>query len=186
MAMWQTNTQSDAKASTMLLYIVRIAEDDPRMGSTKRNKVMYFAERDHFRRKGEPITEAVYQKQDHGQTLRRMLPIERLLVEDGSVEQYEANYHGHRVDRLRALREPDMSDFSEAEIDSIDRAIEEARGESATQIRARSHDDLGWQAVGVGDDISWELANARLPEVTDRVRDRAQKLAQNLAERLGS
>ena len=161
----------------MLLYIAQCAADDPKMGAIKRNKVMYFAELDHVRRVGRPITAASYQKLAHGQALRRMKPIERKLVDEGAAVRFTSDEFDDRVDRLRAMRDPDLTMFNDSEIASIDKAIEEAWDDNATQIRERAHEDIGWLAVEMKQDIPWELAFARIPDVTDEIRERARDLA---------
>lgn len=68
-------TRDDRKTAELILLVAKHTEDDPTSGSTKLNKILYFAEVSHLRRTGSPITTSEYQKQPHGPTLRRTQPL---------------------------------------------------------------------------------------------------------------
>jgi hypothetical protein len=85
----------EGKTAELILLIAKHTEEDPTSGSTKLNKILYFAEISHLRRTGKPITGSDYQKQPHGPTLRRMPPIIRDLESQGAVKAIEEDYFGY-------------------------------------------------------------------------------------------
>lgn len=175
MSSWETHDES--KTAELVLLVAKHTEDDPTSGSTKLNKILYFAEISHLRRTGKPITGSDYQKQPHGPTLRRMPPLVRDLEDEGAAKEIEEDYFGYAQKKLVALREPDLSDFSALEIESVLDMVRQFWGKSAKEVSDISHEDPGWRAVEIGENIPLELAFVDRPEVTDTVRERARELA---------
>lgn len=179
MSSWEAHDES--KTAELVMLVSKHTEDDPTAGSTKLNKILYFAEISHLRRTGEPITGSEYQKQPHGPTLRRMPPIIRRLEDEGAAKEVEEDYFGYAQKKLVALREPDLTGFSAAEIESVMDMIRQFWGKSAKEVSDISHEDPGWRAVEVGDTIPLELAFVTQPEVTEAIRERARQLASDHA-----
>ena len=179
MSSWETRDES--KAAELVLLIAKHTEDDPTSGSTKLNKILYFAEISHMRRTGKAITGSEYQKQPHGPTLRRMPPIIRELESQGAAKEVEEDYFGYAQKKLVALREPDLSEFSAEEIESALDMVRQFWGKSAKEVSDISHEDPGWRAVGFGEVIPLELAFVARPEVTAAIRERARQLANDHA-----
>lgn len=176
MRSWQP--ANDEKIKELMLYVAEQTETDETVGSTKLNKILYFAELSHMRRTGEPITGAEYQKQPQGPTLRHMRPLVRDLEGEGSVKEVERDYHGMSQKRLFALRDVNLDLFSGAEIAAVDGIIRQFWGKTAKEVSEISHEDPGWFAVQMGEDIPLEMAFVKEPEVTDQVRNRARLLAE--------
>ncbi len=179
MSSWETHDES--KAAELILLIAKQTEEDPTAGSTKLNKILYFAEISHMRRTGEPITGSEYQKQPHGPTLRMMRPIVRDLDSQGAAKEIEEDYFGYSQKRLVALRAPDLSSFSGEEIASVMDMIRQMWGKNAKEVTEISHEDPGWQAVEQGERIPLEMAFVAQAEVTDEIRERARQLAKEHA-----
>jgi uncharacterized phage-associated protein len=175
MSSWETRDES--KTAELILLVAKYTEDDPTSGSTKLNKILYFAEISHLRRTGQPITGSEYQKQPHGPTLRRMPPIIRDLEEHGAAKEIEEDYYGYARRKLVALREPDLSEFTAEEVASVLDMVRQFWGKSAKEVSDISHEDPGWRAVEIGEKIPLQLAFVAQPEVTDEIRDRARQLA---------
>ena len=173
--------RDEGKTAELILLIAKHTEEDPTSGSTKLNKILYFAEISHLRRTGKPITGSDYQKQPHGPTLRRMPPIIRDLESQGAAKEIEEDYFGYAQRKLVALREPDLSEFSAEEIESALDMVRQFWGKSAKEASDISHDDPGWRAVDIGETIPLELAFVTRPEVTDALRERARQLASDHA-----
>lgn len=175
MSSWEAHNES--KTAELVLLVAKHTEDDPTAGSTKLNKILYFAEISHLRRTGEPITGSEYQKQPHGPTLRRMPPVIRHLESEGAAKEIEEDYFGYPQKKLVALREPDLSGFSAVEIESVMDMVRQFWGKSAKEVSEISHEDPGWRAVDIGEIIPLELAFVTRPEVTEALRKRARQLA---------
>lgn len=115
MSSWETRDES--KTAELIVLVAKYTEDDPTSGSTKLNKILYFAEISHLRRTRQPITGSEYQKEPHGPTLRRMPPIIRDLEDHGAAKEIEEDYYGYARRKLVALREPDLSEFTAEEVE---------------------------------------------------------------------
>lgn len=175
MSSWETRDES--KTAELLLLVAKYTEDDPTSGSTKLNKILYFAEISHMRRTGQPITGSEYQKQPHGLTLRRMPPIIRDLEDHGAAKEIEEDYYGYARRKLVALREPDLSEFTAEEVASVLDMVRQFWAKSAKEVSDISREDPGWRAVEIGETIPLQLAFVAQPEVTDEIRERARQLA---------
>ena len=141
MSTWEA--RDEGKTAELILLITKHTEEDPTSGSTKLNKILYFAEISHLRRTGKPITGSDYQKQPHGPTLRRMPPIIRELESQGAAKEIEEDYFGYAQRKLVALREPDLSEFSAEEIESALDMVRQFWGKSAKEVSDISHEDPG-------------------------------------------
>lgn len=179
MSNWESRDKN--KTAELILLVAKYTEDDPTSGSTKLNKILYFAEISHLRRTGQPITGSEYQKQPHGPTLRRMPPLIRDLEDHGAAKEIEEDYYGYARRKLVALREPDLSEFTAEEVASVLDMVRQFWGKSAKEVSDISHEDPGWRAVEIGEIIPLHLAFVAQPEITDEIRERAAQLASDHA-----
>jgi uncharacterized phage-associated protein len=148
----------ERKLTELLVYVAERLLPDTSGGATKLNKVLYLADFAHVRRTGSPITGAEYQKLRHGPAPRRLKPIRDLLVERGDVEISMEDFLGYSVHRLVPNRAADTSVFSEAELATIDKVIDDLDGLTARQVSDLSHEEAGWRLVEFGDAIPYEAA----------------------------
>jgi hypothetical protein len=166
------------KLAELLLYVAVALGDDPTAGTTKLNKVLYFAEFSHIRSHGAPITGAAYQKLPQGPAPRRLLPVRSGLIEAGAARLKKTDYLGYTQHRLVPLRSPDMSAFSDSELRAVGQAIDALRGKSAAAVSELSHRDMAWRMVEEGEDIPFSSAFvAPKSFVTDRSRKHAEQIA---------
>src|SRR3954469_19633300 len=70
----------------MLYFSQRGLDDGLVIGSTKLNKLLFFADFRAFSEIGQPITGARYQKLEWGPAARELLPIRDELLKDGEAE----------------------------------------------------------------------------------------------------
>lgn len=167
---------NERKLTELLVYVAERLLPDTAGGATKVNKVLYFADFAHVRRTGSPITGAEYQKLDHGPAPRRLKPIRDSLVESGEAEISMEDFLGYSVHRLTPKRAADTSVFSEAELATIDKVIDDLRGLNARQVSDLSHEEAGWRLVEFGDTIPYEtalLGAAQISTPTSRRLERA-------------
>ncbi len=170
------------KLAELLLYVATALRDDPTAGTTKLNKVLYFAEFSHIRSHGAPITGAAYQKLPQGPAPRRLLPVRASLIETEAARLEKTNYLGYTQHRLVPLREPDMSGFSDSELRAVDQVVEALRGKTAAVVSEMSHREMAWRMVVEGDDIPFSTAFVARKSV---VTDRSRKHAEEIADRVG-
>lgn len=146
----------DAKFRELLLYVAKRSESDPDLGDTKLNKILFFAEFLAYGRTGKAITWQPFQKLEWGPAAKSLLPVRRRMEDAKEAATAERDHFGYRQRRLVALREPDLSAFSGAEIAIIDEVIEELRGQNAREVSDLSDRFPGWQVAQLGVEIPYE------------------------------
>jgi len=176
------------KLAELVLYIADKTRGDRAAGATKLNKYLYFADFSAMRKLGRPITGADYQKLPYGPAPRRLAPVRERLVQAGEARLEE------RVDALGfvhhdliPMRAPRTELFPAEELQLVDEIIEAFKDRSATDVSEMSHRDAGWQLVGEGDSIPYELAFVLAPgdaAVTPTIRAEGERLLARYAERL--
>ncbi len=169
---------NEAKFTELVLHVARRLEGDPAGGAVKLNKVLFFAEFAHVRAEGKPITGVEYQKLENGPAPRRLLPVRARLIEEGGAQLRTETYLGKSQKRLIALRDPDLSAFTEDELKAVDEALTELHGRSATDVSHLSHEEVGYRMVDEGQTIPYEAAYLRPAVLTDAVRQHAERLAE--------
>lgn len=143
----------------LLLFVSDRCLTDPGFGATKLNKILYFADFLAFERLGQPITGAEYFKLPNGPAPRALLPIRQELIVSRELALKERPIVDHVQERTVALRAPDLSVFSAAEIALVDAVIEEFTGASAAEVVAESHKrSVGWLLVGEQETIPYATA----------------------------
>jgi Antitoxin SocA-like, Panacea domain len=144
------------KFAELMLYVAREAADDPTFGAVKLNKVLFYADFGAYAELGQPVTGARYQRLHFGPAARAMLPVQNELIRFGHAALEFENYFGLKQSRLVPKRDPDLSQFSQRELDLVDRAIKTFWGMDATSLSQLSHDESkGWQIVQDGEDIPY-------------------------------
>ncbi|MEM8923897.1 MAG: Panacea domain-containing protein [Actinomycetota bacterium] len=177
----------DAKFTELVLHAAQLLVGDPSGGAVKLNKLLYFAETEHYRRTGRTITGVEFQKLPHGPAPRAMLDVRSRLAAAGRARlQSSVTDGGHRLDALVPLAEPDLSLFDESERHTIATVADQLRTMTATEVSELSHRQAGWQLVDVGETIPH--CAALLDEeatVPDRLRPVVAVRARELSERHG-
>ena len=151
-------TYDERKFSEMLLYVAEQLRGDRTGGATKLNKVLFFADFAHVRRTGTAISGAEYQKLPHGPAPRRLKPVRDSLVARGDAQVVREEFLGYEVHRLVPQRPADVSVFSAAERETIERVLADLEGLNARQVSELSHEEAGWRLVGEGEIIPYEAA----------------------------
>jgi uncharacterized phage-associated protein len=157
-AMAKNSRADDRKFRELILHVARESEQDEHFGATKLNKILFYSDFWAYRKLGQSITGQQYQKLDKGPAPRRLLPIVRKMEARGDCVLAEREYFGRLQKILLALREPDLSLFSGAEIAIVHQVLERLRGLSATEVSELSHQFIGWQLAEEGEDIPYSTA----------------------------
>lgn len=162
----------------MLYFSHRGAEEALVIGSTKLNKLMFYADFRAYAELGEPITGARYQKLDQGPAPRALLPMRQQLLVDGVVE-YRAKGEDDLNDVLVPLGDPPgMDNFTGLEMKIVDDVFDENRELNARAISDDSHKrSVGWQAVDLHQDIPYESVYMTGTSASDWVIRRGRELA---------
>ena len=169
------------KFRRLLLYIAYKTMDDTTFGAVKLNKVLYYSDFEAYRRLGNPITGATYQKLAEGPAPRELLQERNTLVREGDVEiEAVPVFTGMTVHHLTAPRQPDITVFKDGELLIVNNVIEWARGKTAREISDFSHQEPGWALAQESEDIPYFTAWLSADPVEQSVRERAHELAQGL------
>jgi hypothetical protein len=168
----------EGKFRELILYIAHRCADDDDFGDTRLNKVLFFSDAFALQYLGKPITGARYQKLKFGPAPRALLPVRRELEAEGHVRTELVGDPPRTV--TIPLRGPDMSRFSEAEMELVDEVIGIFEGKTATLVSRLSHlNSPGWNLVEMHENIPLESqllsTSSPPPEVLERGRELAQR-----------
>lgn len=133
------------KMRELVLYVARRLAGQPANGSIKRNKVLAFADFNHYARYGESITGAEYVKHAFGPAPRGIRELEHRMEENGDAVTVVLG--GAQAQKLLfPRREPDVSLFSGAEIKSVEEALDLLDDMTGMESSDLAHAEmLGWK-----------------------------------------
>lgn len=153
-----TQEYRDNKLRELILYIAMESEGDETFGATKLNKLLFFADFIAYVESGHSITGEEYQAIQLGPAPRRLVPVREQMLHDGDIAIRETDFHGHRQDRILALTNADLHEFTAQQIALVSHLIREWWGKTATQISRQSHQFAGWRYAELGETIPYEVA----------------------------
>ena len=144
---------NETKFKELLLYAAGRCEEDPRCGSTKLNKILFFSDFYAYGLTGQPITGAEYKALERGPAPRFLLPIRQQMEENGELVLRKMERFGREQHRVLPLREPDLSMFSGAEIAIVNDVIENILPLTGKDISELTHGLRGWQIARPQEEI---------------------------------
>jgi hypothetical protein len=176
------NFQSRKFKELMLYFSKRGLDEELVIGSTKLNKLLFFADFRAFAELGEPITGARYQKLERGPAARELLPMRDQMLADKEV-RFRGRADDDLNDVLIPISEPNVkSVLSDDEIRIADAVFEELRPYNATATSDYSHlKSAGWKVVKLKNDIPYESGYV----ITDPPPPEAIELGRKLAQKYG-
>jgi hypothetical protein len=172
---------NDEKLRELILLIAEWSQSDPKFGAIKLNKLLFHADFSAFLTFGQPITGQEYFALPQGPAPRRLKPLTEKMKKEEELAYQEMPYHGHLQRRPIALRPPDLSKFSAAEINLIRQTVERFWNKNATEISDQSHLFLGWKVARERETIPYSTALIGRRPPTKRERKHGLTL-QELAE----
>lgn len=156
----------ERKFDELIVYLARRLGPEAALGRVKLAKLLMHSDFMSFRRLGQPITGATYEKWEHGHFPRELVLAEKDL-EGNAIRTETVDYYGKRLKHITATRDPDLSHFSEDEIAIIEGAIRIYGHESAAYLSALAHRELGWVLAEDREVIPYEtglIGTERPPE----------------------
>lgn len=157
---WRERSAGDAiagrlqrvyKFDDLVHYVIWKCPDATKLGATKLNKILWFADAIHYLRTGHPITAARYVKQQHGPMPQGFLKTRARLEKARAIAVAEGEFYGYPQTRFMALQRPNITAFTADEM--VDEVIETIRdGHTATSISALTHDRV-WEAAEIGEEM---------------------------------
>ena len=146
------------KFRELLLHVAAESEDDVRFGVTRLNKILYFSDFKAFAILGCAITGATYRRRDRGPVPDELPDVLHEMEAEGEIERIERRDLNLLQKRIVPLRAPDLSPFSDREIEIADRVMLELHTLDASQSRLLSHLDVAWRIAHHDEAIPYHSA----------------------------
>jgi hypothetical protein len=164
------------KFEELIVYIAKRLGPEAALGRVKLAKLLMLSDFGSFQRSGVSITGATYEKWEHGHFPRELVLAERDLEGQGIASE-DVTYYGKRLHHITALRDPDMSDFTEDELAVVEVVLQRFGSESATHLSGMSHRELGWRLAEWKEVIPYETVVLGTGGVSDVDVRRGEELA---------
>jgi uncharacterized phage-associated protein len=155
------------KFEELIVYIARRLGPEAALGRVKLAKLLMHSDFESFRRYGQSVTGATYQKWEHGHLPHELIMAQKDLESDGSISVQTEDYFGRKLKQITAGRDPDMSSFSEDELAVIEGALLVYGHESAVYLSDLAHNEPGWELAQEREVIPYEtvlIGTERPPE----------------------
>ena len=123
------------KLREIILYIASESEDDPAFDHTKLHKILFIADFYAYGMWGNPITGATYKRLPNGPVPHEFSVVRDELIATGRAKEIRRDYIGYPQKRLLAKDSPNLSLFTEREVDLVNEAIAERKALNARTLR---------------------------------------------------
>lgn len=143
--------------NAILFFACRV----PRLGKVKLNKLLYFADFDHFEKYGQPITGDSYLNNDLGPVPAGVADVLDALQRAGRIEVCAEEVVDYVRYRVKPLAEADLTVFAPSEIEMLCTVANKWGSHSAKEIVIASHGEAPWLATHKGEQIPYPLAYYR-------------------------
>ncbi|MBU6231752.1 MAG: SocA family protein [Patescibacteria group bacterium] len=135
-----------------------------KIGITKLNKLLYFCDFEHFRLYGRPIIGDQYVKMKAGPVPERVYSIFNSNFRDGQDDSLKS-YFDVKDRKVRDFtertivpkKEPDLSCFSQSEIEIISRISDQYKGKTVASLSGKSHEEKPWKSTDILQKIDYRL-----------------------------
>jgi Protein of unknown function (DUF4065) len=171
---------NDQKFRELILYIARRCEEDPNFGKTKLNKLLFYSDFIAYAQTGEPITGQEYMRIEHGPGARKLKPILEDMQRRGEVRIQRERKIDHDQQRILALRDPRLDEFSDHHLGIVNQIIQYLWGRTNRQVSALSHADIGWQLARYKETIPYETVFLSDRPLTEAELEYGRQLAAEL------
>jgi hypothetical protein len=155
---FQGTRPDDAKLKELIIFIASRSEDDPNFGSTKLNKLLFFADFLAYMRLGRAITSQPYFRPPNGPAPRRMKPIVDQMVDERTLAIQDRDRYGRTQKVPIALRDADLTRFSPEEVAIVTEVLAVLRNKNAKGVSSLSHRFAGWRFAKDRETIPYEVA----------------------------
>lgn len=177
----KSTPETDVLLGELMLYVASKSRRQDPFGAVLLNKVLWRAEMICFHELREPLTDAEYVSLAFGPAPRGSEAIRSQLLESGAATERKASTeHSPERDVLIAEREPDLSGFSEEQLEFVDQAIHEFDGMLSVRATKATH-SAAWRLGKALGSIPYECHTLSDRPVDDEDRQIARKIAQEQA-----
>ncbi len=131
------------------------------LGPAKLNKLLYFADFDHFEKYGEPITGDTYVNNELGPVPQHTQDMLEEMVRDKKLNVLLQPVFDYVRHSLQPTEEPNLTVFEDSEIDMLRSITSKLGAHTAKEIVSASHGEAPWLATRKGEEIPYALAYYR-------------------------
>lgn len=139
------------------------------------SKVLFFADRDHLRQYGRPVTGDSYVAMASGPVPSRVYDMLKgnldYFGDPGAIVKAIRVDHNERWARIYADREPDLDLLSETDIELLKAAVEFCHGKSFAELSELTHQEPAWAQAPANGEMNPELLVPE--EMREEVREAA-------------
>jgi hypothetical protein len=137
--------ESDVHRLAAAAHYVIARTDPSKLGATKLNKILWYADLEHYRRTGESLTGAMtYVRLPHGPVPHKIEEALDLLKREGAVIERRTKVYDYDRRAFVWVTEPDTAPFTGAQIDTLNVWIETIKDMTANEISDITHQDALW------------------------------------------
>lgn len=165
------------KFKNVILYILEKCAGRPNVGETVLYKLLYFSDFNYYEKYEEHLSGAKYRKLENGPVPFGVDDVLHEMESDAKIKSFTADYFGYKQKRYMPMVETDKRMFNGAEIEVMDKVIEQMGGMSAKEISNYSHEDMPWKASKDRQVINYELAFYRVAPFSVRGYDKDREVA---------
>ncbi len=119
---------STAKFKALVHYVVASCDDPQRLGATRLNKILWFADTTVYRLTGASITSESYVKRQRGPVPKTILKTIRELQAENKIHVREKEFASYKMRLFTPLEEPDVSLFSTVELEVVNSVLNDVCG----------------------------------------------------------
>lgn len=139
------------------LYVVRKYADAESFGLVKLNKTLWKADFDAFAERGHPVTGRQYKRLPQGPVPTEIVPVIQEMLRDNLIRIETSRVIDYDERRPVALAEPNLKEFSPADIEYLDRAVAFYWDKTGREASDQSH-GVAWKTRANGDPMPYDLA----------------------------
>lgn len=141
--------------------ILLLAQRVPNLGRVKLNKLLYFADFDHFEKYGSPITGDTYINNDLGPVPMHVQDLLNTMEREKKVAVTEEQVIDYVRYSLQPLVEPKVEVFAATEMDMLCSVASKWGPHTSRELVIASHGEAPWIATRKGETIPYPLAYYR-------------------------
>ncbi|WP_457653042.1 Panacea domain-containing protein [Rhodocaloribacter sp.] len=156
------------KLKTLVHYVCFKAPNPRKLGATKLNKILFYAEMEAFLSLGHPITGEVFVKQQFGPVPKHILSVLRELEKERAIAISDASgYHVYTGEsyphrQFFSLTRPTLEAFTGDEISIVDEVVDlVCNRHTAKSISEASH-NIVWESAEIGEELPYFTALTHL------------------------
>jgi antitoxin SocA-like protein len=144
---WGRDTIDGRRVAAVVHYVIAKANSS-KLGHVKLNKILWFADLEHYRRHGVTITGLQhYARTLHGPMSQDIVRAVGRLAREGKVEERTVTVSNYTRRQMVSLQHPDISAFTGAQIGLLDQMIKVIAPLTASQLSRTNRDDPLWNEL---------------------------------------